>query len=200
MKKTLQEQIEAIQQGEWNNSKIENSNIQPLWPPEVNRKKMNELIALVAETGEDSIQNYSSDLYSIAMQCPYSGGVSVYQARNMLRFINDSMEYDDGIACLQQGIYRMGKAMGRIENYNAIDFDLVPNPADGKTEVRILTPVDGLTKLTLRTMLGQIMEEWKLDGQQQYTIFTNKYLQGVYMIELKSENGEGRFKKLIIVR
>ena len=198
--KTLQEQIEAIQQGEWNNSKIENSNIQPLWPPEVNRKKMNELIALVAETGEDSIQNYSSDLYSIAMQCPYSGGVSVYQARNMLRFINDSMEYDDGIACLQQGIYRMGKAMGRIENYNAIDFDLVPNPADGKTEVRILTPVDGLTKLTLRTMLGQIMEEWKLDGQQQYTIFTNKYLQGVYMIELKSENGEGRFKKLIIVR
>ncbi|MCW5932568.1 MAG: T9SS type A sorting domain-containing protein, partial [Bacteroidetes bacterium] len=198
--KTLQEQIEAIQQGEWNNSKIENSNIQPLWPPEVNRKKMNELIALVAETGEDSIQNYSSDLYSIAMQCPYSGGVSVYQARNMLRFINDSMEYDDGIACLQQGIYRMGKAMGRIENYNAIDFDLIPNPADGKTEVRILTPVDGLTKLTLRTMLGQIMEEWKLDGQQQYTIFTNKYLQGVYMIELKSENGEGRFKKLIIVR
>ncbi len=198
--KTLQEQIEAIQQGEWNNSKIENSNIQPLWPPEVNRKKMNELIALVMETGEDSVQNYSSDLYSIAMQCPYSGGVSVYQARNMLRFINDSMEYDDGIACLQQGIYRMGKTLGTVENYNAIDFDLIPNPADGKTEVRILTPVDGLTKLTLRTMLGQIMEEWKLDGQQQYTIFTNKYLQGVYMIELKNENGTGRFKKLIIAR
>ncbi|MEZ5109199.1 MAG: hypothetical protein R2829_09560 [Bacteroidia bacterium] len=48
-----------------------------------------------------------------------------------------------------------------------------------KPKMRILTPVDGLTKLTLRTMLGQIMEEWKLDGQQQYTIFTNKYT-GIY--------------------
>ncbi|MEZ5109198.1 MAG: hypothetical protein R2829_09555 [Bacteroidia bacterium] len=69
---------------------------------------MNELIALVAETGRQYSELQQRFIFhSYAM--PYSGGVSVYQARNMLRFINDSMEYDDGIACLQQTIYRMGK-------------------------------------------------------------------------------------------
>ena len=94
----------------------------------------------------------------------------------------------------------MGSTHDVIKNYAAIDFDLVPNPANGKTEVRILTPVDGLTKLTLRTMLGEMLEEWLLQNEKQFTIYTHHYLQGIYVVEAKDKQGFSRVKKLIIAR
>jgi hypothetical protein len=172
--KSIYLQIEGVRQGLWTNIKIENSNIFSGEIPQNNKKVMNEILASVWKAGSDSLPDKYNDLLSIAMQCPYSGGVSVYQARNMIGLLNDSLEYNDRLSCLQQGIYRMSKETGLMNNYTAIDFDLIPNPADGKTEVRILTPVDGLTKLTLRSMLGLMIDEWLLQGESQFTIYTHR--------------------------
>ncbi len=199
-RKNLMQQIENIQTGNWVNSTNTNAAVQPVTLPQINQKTMTELLRKAEQLGEDSLQTDMNTLLNIAMQCPYSGGVSVYQARNMLALFNDSLEYDDLYACLQEGIYRMAQTANGLTNYIAIDFDLVPNPADGKTEVRILSPVDGLTKLTLRTMLGYMMGEWQLNGEKQFTIYTHKYLQGMYMVEIKDSNGYSRVKKLIIAR
>jgi hypothetical protein len=49
-------------------------------------------------------------------------------------------------------------------------------------------------------MLGNMMDEWKLNGEKRFTIYTHKYLQGIYMVEVKSENGFNKTKKLIIAR
>ena len=132
------QQIENIQSGNWVNSSNTNAAAQPVTLPQINQKIMTELLRKVEKQGEDSLQTDMNTLLTIAMQCPYSGGVSVYQARNMLALFNDSLEYDDKYACLQEGIYRMAQTANGFANYTAIDFDLVPNPADGKTEVRIL--------------------------------------------------------------
>jgi hypothetical protein len=199
-RKNLMQQIENIQSGNWVNSSNTNAAAQPVTLPQINQKIMTELLRKVEKQGEDSLQTDMNTLLTIAMQCPYSGGVSVYQARNMLALFNDSLEYDDKYACLQEGIYRMAQTANGFANYTAIDFDLVPNPADGKTEVRILSPVDGLTKLTLRTMLGYMMGEWQLNGEKQFTIYTHKYFQGMYMVEIKDSHGYSRVKKLIIAR
>ncbi|MCW5918840.1 MAG: T9SS type A sorting domain-containing protein [Bacteroidetes bacterium] len=199
-RKNLMQQIENIQIGNWVGSTNANASVQPTTLPQINQKTMNELLRKAEQLGEDSLQTDMNTLLNIALQCPYSGGVSVYQARNMLALFNDSLEYDDQYACLQEGIYRMAQRGNGFTNYAAIDFDLVPNPADGKTEVRILSPVDGLTKLTLRTMLGYMMGEWQLNGEKQFTVYTHKYLQGMYMIEIKDGNGYSRVKKLSIAR
>ncbi|HQO87094.1 MAG TPA: T9SS type A sorting domain-containing protein, partial [Bacteroidia bacterium] len=193
-------QLQNIQQSLWVNIKSDNQTISPTEIPEQNRKTMNDILASVWEDAADSLPSKYPALMAIALQCPYSGGVSVYQARNMLRLLDDSIQYDDRYSCLQQGIYRMGSTHDVIKNYAAIDFDLVPNPANGKTEVRILTPVDGLTKLTLRTMLGEMLEEWLLQNEKQFTIYTHHYLQGIYVVEAKDKQGFSRVKKLIIAR
>ncbi|HMR47541.1 MAG TPA: hypothetical protein PKC92_12205 [Bacteroidia bacterium] len=193
-------QLQNIQQSLWVNIKSDNQTISPAEIPEQNRKTMNDILASVWEDAADSLPGKYPALMAIALQCPYSGGVSVYQARNMLRLLDDSIQYDDRYSCLQQGIYRMGSTHDVMKNYAAIDFDLVPNPANGKTEVRILTPVDGLTKLTLRTMLGEMLEEWLLQNEKQFTIYTHHYLQGIYVVEAKDKQGFSRVKKLIIAR
>lgn len=199
-RKNLMQQIENIQSADWVNGKTINNIIQPSGAPEQNKKSMNDILAWLQEQNEDSIDIRRPEIEQIAEQCPYSGGVSVYQARNLLRQMNDSMDYDDMLSCLQEGIYRIAGKEPAAANYTAIDFDLVPNPADGKTEVRILTPVDGLTKLALRTMLGQMLDEWEVNKEKQFTIYTNKYLQGIYIVELKDETGSNRYKKLVIQR
>jgi hypothetical protein len=198
--KNLMQQIVALQDGNWSAGKTINASVQPNSTPETNVKTMNEILATIMQLGEDSIASQVNTILSIAMQCPYSGGVSVYLARNIIREWNDSLIYDDKTSCLQQGIYRFAENNFDFKNYTAIDFDLVPNPADHKTEVRILTPVDALTKITLRSMLGNVMDEWKLNSENKFTIYTHKYLQGIYLIEVKNEAGLHKTKKLIITR
>jgi hypothetical protein len=198
--KSLMQQIETMQSGNWIGSAIINASVQPTSIPETNVKAMNEIVASIQQMSEDSLAIHLNTILAIALQCPYSGGVSVYQARNMLMEWNDSVDYDDQMACLQQGIFRIGKKEDDMKNYRSIDFDLVPNPADNQTEVRILTPVDALTKITLRSMLGNMLDEWKLNGESKFTLYTHKYLQGIYLVEIKNETGMNKTKKLIITR
>nr|MBK9653195.1 T9SS type A sorting domain-containing protein [Bacteroidota bacterium] len=103
--------------------------------------------------------------------------------------------YNDVASCLQQGIYRKGEV---AKNYEAIEFELMPNPATNSVDVIILSPVSTLKKITLRTMLGQTINQWKMDDAKRYTIYINNYLPGIYIVEITDNAGKNEKRKLII--
>ncbi len=189
-------QIENLKYDNLQNSKNINATITPTETPEINSKTMDDIVGEAELNGIENAAYRYAEALAIALQCPYSGGTAVYQARNFVAWFNDSLIYNDEAMCLQAGLYRKGGI--NTQNYTAIDFELIPNPTNDKTEIRILSPVNAITKVTLRNMLGQIMDEWKPEGQQQFTIYTHKYLQGFYLIDAKGENGFNKIKKLII--
>ena len=145
--------------------------------------------------GMDSVASRYLDAWALAQQCPYSGGAAVYQARNFIAYFNDSVVYNDVASCLQQGIYRKGEA---AKNYEAIEFELMPNPATNSVDVIILSPVSTLKKIALRTMLGQTINQWKMDDAKRYTIYINNYLPGIYIVEITDNVGNNEKRKLII--
>jgi hypothetical protein len=51
----------------------------------------------------------------------------VYAARTLLVAINDTIEYDDGVTCRQQGIFRLGKEELIDAERSAVN--VFPNPA-----------------------------------------------------------------------
>nr|MBK9653191.1 T9SS type A sorting domain-containing protein [Bacteroidota bacterium] len=172
-----------------------NQIVQPTEVPEYNQTIMQDIMLQAPIIGMDSVASRYQDAWAIAQQCPYSGGAAVYQARNFIAYFNDSVAYDDVASCLQQGIYRKGEV---AKNYEAVEFELMPNPATNSVDVIILSKINTLKKITLRTMLGQTINQWKVEDAKRYTIYIHNYLPGIYIVEVADNAGNYEKRKLII--
>ena len=56
-------------------------------------------LSTVAQGNWQDVEDYSSELYAVALQCPLEKGNAVYQARSLYYLINDSLSYEDNNAC-----------------------------------------------------------------------------------------------------
>nr|MBK9650394.1 T9SS type A sorting domain-containing protein [Bacteroidota bacterium] len=133
---------------------------------------------------------------TIAQQCPLAGGQAVYIARNLLRLVNDSIEYFDDAVCLQMGIFRMGK-------YNELlrtGISIVPNPAKNLVTIRVLNSVSGLCKISIGDALGKIQMRTKLDCKENTkTIDVSQLSNGIYTIKVQTDVNSIE-EKLIILK
>ncbi len=83
--------------------------------PDENEKFINSVAVLLLKEGVNGIASYYTQILSVANQCPYEGGISVYRARVFVSLLNDTIGYDDETVCELQGIYRQSIQQSSIE-------------------------------------------------------------------------------------
>jgi hypothetical protein len=163
-----------------------------------NEKQINEIMIAYLQGGKDSIATYYNDLYSVANQCPYKGGNAVFRARVLMSILNDTLSYDDGNTCLQQGIYRVA-VPGKIENYRRIIIQ--PNPAN--TQARII--LNGYQyescELTITNMLNEVITKIQFNcNNSESHLDLSRIAPGAYYVKIEMDNEYTETKKLIIIR
>jgi hypothetical protein len=132
---------------------------------------------------------------TVANQCPAAGAEAVFRARAMLALVNDSIVYDDDMACLQVGIYRETA----IET-DYFDFELIPNPAGDRVTLKINNAQEGFCHINILNILGNKVLETKVDCQQlEHIINTNSLQPGMYFVDVEFEQKQ-IVKKLLIIR
>lgn len=182
------------------NASLKNDYAVPAELPEQNEKYMNEIDIAVASGNNDIIlQNYAT-IFSIAQQCPYTGGPAVEQARHNIATVNDSVFYDDDNACLLQGVYRMAQKDSVIHQINN-SIIIKPNPANDKVEVIINGMDEGVCNIEVKNSLGQLVLFFQMnckDGNK--IIDVSKLTPGVYTIKIKGSTISEQIEKLIITR
>jgi hypothetical protein len=123
---------------------------------------------------------------------------AVYQARNLIDMINDTMDYNDDAICLQSGIYRIGTKDSTEKPLPEIS--IIPNPANEQVEVRINGKLDGLCLITITNMLGQkAMIDEMACLQHNKKIDVRSLGVGVYTVKVQNNN-MSKTAKLVISR
>jgi hypothetical protein len=197
-KENVTNQIQSANISKINEAKSFNSLVVSNSLPDENMKQMNEINFLYLLYGKDTLNAYYSIIQNIGEQCPFSGGKAVYIARGFAEMLNDAIVFDDDI-CLQQGYYRLALAdSNKIDNKP--DIFLIPNPADEITKIILNKKYDGVCKVSITDSYSKNVYKHEFDcKQQQLSISTKRFSQGVYYVRI-TINNTTRNLKLIIAR
>ncbi|MEI6311378.1 MAG: T9SS type A sorting domain-containing protein [Bacteroidota bacterium] len=120
---------DAIADLDYSSIVIANTDLNPDNIIESNAKLLTELYLRTI-----ALDNYNfdgediSNLEYIANQCPFLGGLGVYQARAMLGYVYDNLIYDDNELCLL-GSFKMAEDEEIDTNATSEKFQVYPNPA-----------------------------------------------------------------------
>jgi hypothetical protein len=127
-----------------------------------------------------------SQLFSIAEQCPYSGGRAVYQARAMIMLFNDTLNYDDEQIC--------NISNQDLKNDKSIDrgsFIVYPNPTDGELHMAYSTIDFETYTIHIYDVTGKILYSQTFDGGIGNLSFNfSNYTPGVYFYNINPLQGE----------
>jgi len=134
------------------------------------------------------------------LQCPYSGGKPVYQMRAIAQYFNDSIEYNDDVNCLQQGIYRHTENSAKYK-VSANDFVVYPNPAQDKIHVNIKNKIEGLCRMELLSTTGAILQTTSFNCEEKnYETDISHLKEGMYYVKIEFNNEYRFISKLAIIR
>ncbi|MBL0051464.1 MAG: hypothetical protein IPP29_08110 [Bacteroidetes bacterium] len=87
MMASINEKIDSIKEVNIDAARIINNGIIPIEILETNSRSVNEFEIQYREQGVQAIINSYNDLFSIANQCPFSGGEAVIKARILLSLV-----------------------------------------------------------------------------------------------------------------
>ena len=176
-----------------------NESITPQQTPDANIKEVERICLLYKLNGATSLLNNYEPLLQIAIQCPSSGGPSVFVARNLIKLINDSIVYDDVNICMQLGILRV--ANQQQSRKSGFDFVIQPNPANGIVQVVLDNNEMKTYQLQIFNSLGQDVfkkEYANIISIIQFSVTTLK--EGLYTVVVRESNGQQMAQKLVVVR
>jgi len=176
-----------------------NNNVSASTDIEVNSKGVNEIFLdkIVNEDYQlDSAQ--LATLQSISIQCPFSGGRSVYTARVILRMLGDTTLYIDTTLCAGLGI-RFAKNQ-KTENLNFF-IKVIPNPVNENCTFQYLLPEDKEGKIEIYNLLYEKIEELAVKKNSlSQTYQTNKLVSGLYAIRLVVDGSRIGQVKMSVVK
>lgn len=179
-----------------------NTLVTPTATPDQNDKIINNVEITFQNEGLNSLVGYYQDILSIANQCPYGGGNSVFKARGFLEMITDSLsDYDDDNLCFLAGIARNGHYFDSEKVEISSTFEIIPNPASESINVRLLSPLNGICKIEIVNPLGEIILKDEMNCKEyDHIINTRKFVSGVYFVKIYLNDAPFSIRKLIIER
>jgi hypothetical protein len=160
---------------------------------EQNEKEINEAyLQMIYKDNLELLPNFSSQILSIASQCPLSGGPAVYKARTLAALIDPQLRYDDQLACSQAGVsWRMSKP--RSESAMSV----YPNPAKDNATINYLISNDAL--LIISNKIGEIIRVESLSKESLNTVIElTNFKNGVYTCKLV-QDGQVDVAQLIVI-
>ncbi len=182
--------------GDVTNANYENLSFTPIDQHELNTKRINEILIKV-ENGDTLISSDSTDVFSIAIQCPLDGGKAVYIARslyNSFKAVNlvyyDNCDVD-------------ARNAESIFSNNDEDFNLFiyPNPTNNTTSIYF----SGIDKEDAYILLVSIDGKIQLKQILQinctyFEINCSSIANGTYIVNLFVSGELRAHEKLIIIK
>jgi hypothetical protein len=132
-------------------------------------------------------------LQSIAQQCPFSGGRSVYVARTILHEYYTDMIYNDEDICSAEGLMRK-----KNENKQVLSNKLLisPNPANEIVNILYFNDKNPIVKTILYSMEGEIL----LIQNNSLPLNIKDLSPGLYLVNTLVKDGSVFTDKLIIIK
>lgn len=149
--------------------------------PEANEKAVREIISGTLNLGISNFtETQKTTLFTIASQCPISGGKAVYLARSVYSSIVDTL-FNDQELCLLEGIIKSSTVSS-----NQPSFSYYPNPAKDQLQVFWDETVDGSVTIELFDALGRKVDGFESHTTQNLSIISLRGIQnGVYFIQAR---------------
>jgi hypothetical protein len=176
----------------------DNSVISANIAPHINEQYINDVYLRYKTQGRSVLLQEYNALLSVAQQCPSSGGEAVFRARELIRLVNDSIEYDDASVCGQMGIYR--KKQLAIGKNHSIELLLIPNPA--KEQVQLI--LSGFKPhreimVAIHDLTGRLLDQKSLTTNLISVVLNTANLSnGVYVVDVTTDMHEEGSTKMII--
>ena len=165
--------------------------------PDANEKYINSAYIRFEQDGINGLIEEYANILAIALQCPFSGGPAVFKAWSLVGLLNDSIEFDYDLACLQEGIFKLSKSQReQIE-----DIVLEPNPATNFTTVILKGNYEGICDIKIYDVMGKLILNKTFNCiEKKKKISTNELAPGIYKVAVYINNNERKTAKLIIAR
>lgn len=198
----LYSQAEANINGNLAEAEIRNDLAVPETIPEENTQVLNETEIEFLESGgnRDVVLNRFAQLFTIANQCPYTGGSAVERARAFIALIYDSMEYHDDAVCLQVGVYRDTPEI-LISDSKSDQIEIVPNPAGNRFEVRVKSEHQGICYVSVRNSQDKLLYTNRFPcNEKTLLINSGSWTPGVYYVSVLIRKLFSETHKLVIIK
>jgi hypothetical protein len=159
---------------------------------EANEQAFNTL-AIKAAASIDSLSGSElSALFSLANQCPLSGGDAVFRARSLYHLVDPTYRFNNSALCQPNAAIQAPKATPPL------DFKLFPNPTSGLTVLEFSTPLSGRANVTLYSLQGQpVLQQTAGKGAQHILLETAALPGGTYFCKVMGANGVMGVKRLV---
>ncbi|MBE7509599.1 MAG: T9SS type A sorting domain-containing protein [Bacteroidia bacterium] len=192
---------EATINNNLSNAELQNDYVVSAEIPEINTAYMNEIEINFLESGGniEVLQNNYAGIYSIASQCPYSGGRAVEKARSFMALLNDTISYNDNAVCLQSGIFRY--ANDSIKTVEENQIIIQPNPASNEVSIILKGNYEGLCNVQIQNVIGETVLTDEMNCKDSvHKINLSNIPQGIYMVKVNINNSTFVNTKLVIIR
>ena len=135
-------------------------------------------------------------LDEIAIQCPRTGGVAVFIARNFVRLLNIELEYDDDANCASSS---RSSSSGDKLNHLDPEFKISPNPTQSRFTLKG-SASSFIHQIILIDLNGKEIIKYLVDEKITEKTFELPNLSdGVYNAKIILENNKSVNKKVVIL-
>jgi len=156
----LKETIEQIKNFRIENAIDENAQIQFSDQYEENEAMVNNVYLETVASGRYELSaEQIYDLQQIVIQCPYTGGPSVYKARSLYLLSDETADWDDDAICISNGV-QPRKALPESQ------FALFPNPTTGKLTLKYRLGEEEKGLLNVYNTLGVLVFSAPLNNEE----------------------------------
>lgn len=133
-------------------------------------------------------EEQKSDLYSIAIQCPYYGGPVVYNSRSLYSLVNDSACYNDEELCaLQEQTVKYERPSSGLKG--KFTMDVYPNPTDDMIAVKYHVSELSIARFQLTDTYGRILIKEEVSKSSGTELLSLKALpSGIYHLALITDD------------
>ena len=199
IKENIINQVQPDNVSKINQAVVFNSLVSANELPDYNKKVVNEIYFHYLLQGKDTLSAYSSQIFSVATQCPLTGGKAVYVARALMSLLNDTLEYEDN--CTQNVNFRLQQNEKVNEIIKNNEIKIIPNPAYTFADVIIPDDYSGICKVKLIDASSRILLEQNFDcSKKKYRIETSTLQSGVYQVQVIINGSINKNSKLIILK
>lgn len=160
---------------------------------EAYEKQVNEIYLRTLAIGEYYFSVADSVvLYTISSLCPALGGKAVFKARTLLRFLNDTLYFDDDSLCVSQGVlYRQAQVNENHERSSVSDLSVYPNPSSGIINIEFVEwNNDEYYVLELYSSIGKRIDKILVQSKSTQ-LDLSKYQLGTGLLLYRCYNSKG---------
>ena len=159
---------------------------------EANYKTVDSIYTHTLSVGVDTLDSLDFvHLYNIAYQCPYMGGMAVYQARSMLNVLTD-LEWEFSDSCNTSsgrvGHRAVKPPQTTTQAIPDLSAKVYPNPANSTLNVEVRLPSGKAYQICIYSSLGEKVICEQLE-QNITSLPTNTLVPGIYYYRISDMNG-----------